>query len=238
MVGRALGSKLAALSRHRVRNSWEAPGFAGLGNGSIVPLMSDGRAGYSFMYRIGFRPWEFDRTPVELVAVAERIGPARALELGCGTGRQAVELANRGWDVTAVDYVPRAIDRARARAEEASASVRFLVGDVTRLGDLGLDASFDLVYDNKCFHGLPAIARPAYVAAVARACSPGGTFVLFALGPSSARRMLGLPSGIDQAEVRRLFGEAFELMRYTAGGGGPFAPAYYEMAGRRRRGRD
>lgn len=196
-----------------------------------MPLMPDGRSGYSFMYRIGFRPWEFDRTPDELVKVADRIGPARALELGCGTGRQAVELANRGWDVTAVDYVPRAIDRARARAEDSGASVRFLVGDVTRLGELRLGVSFDLVYDNKCFHGLPAVRRAEYVAAVGEACSPGGKFLLFALDPSSARRVLGLPPGIDQAEVRRLFGEAFEVTRYTPGGSGPFSPAFYEMTG-------
>lgn len=181
------------------------------------------------MYRIGFRPWEFDRTPEELVKVADRIGPARALELGCGTGREAIELASRGWDVTAVDYVPIAIDRARARAEASGASVRFVVGDVTRLSELGVGASFELVYDNKCFHGLPAAGRPAYVAAVAEACSSGGTLLLFALGPSSTRRILGLPSGIDQAEIRRLFGAAFEVTRYTPGGGGPFAPAFYEM---------
>lgn len=195
----------------------------------MVLLMPDGRSGYSFMYRIGFRPWEFDRTPEELVKVADRIGPGRALELGCGTGRQAVELANRGWDVTAVDYVPSAIDRARARAEKSGASVRFLVGDVTRLGELGVGASFELVYDNKCFHGLPAAGRPGYIAAVAEACSPGGTLLLFALGRSWARRMLGLPAGINPNEVRRLFGQAFEVTQYTPGGGSPFAAACYEM---------
>lgn len=181
------------------------------------------------MYRIGFRPWEFDQTPTELIQIADHLGSGRALELGCGTGRQAVELAKRGWEVTAIDYVPSAIERARARAEEAGAAVRLLVGDVTRLGDLSLGPAFDLIYDNKCFHGLPATRWPAFAAGVADACRPGGTFLLFALAPGSARRRLGLPAGVEPAQVERLFGGAFEMARSSPGGGRPFAPAHYEM---------
>lgn len=195
--------------------------------------MGDGRSGYSLLYRIHFRPWEFDRTPPELIEVAERLCPGRALELGCGTGRQAIELARRGWDVTAVDYVPAAIDQACSRAEEQGAMVRFLIGDVTRLDELPLGDPFDVVYDNKCFHGLPAAARPLYSAAIPKACRAGATFLLWALPGSSTRRRLGMPAGVDPADVERAFRDAFKVRRHQPARGGPFTPACYKMVRRK-----
>ena len=56
-----------------------------------------------------------------------------ALDLGCGSGIWAVELARRGWQVTGVDFVPKALRRARARAKEAGVELRLLEGDVTSL---------------------------------------------------------------------------------------------------------
>jgi hypothetical protein len=96
------------------------------------------------------------------------------------------------------------------------------------MNDLQLGPPFDLVYDNKCFHGLAAAARPQYAAGVAAACRPGGAYLLFALGPSRWRALFGL-TGVDPAEVERLFGEHFEVHRQEPGGGGPFEPAFYEL---------
>jgi ubiquinone/menaquinone biosynthesis C-methylase UbiE len=58
-------------------------------------------------------------------------GPA--LDLGCGSGIWAVQLARRGWQVTGVDFVPKALRRARSRAEEAGVELRLLEGDVKTL---------------------------------------------------------------------------------------------------------
>lgn len=190
---------------------------------------SEGRSGYSLLYRIHFRPWEFDPTPAELIEVADRLGPGRALELGCGTGRQAVELGRRGWEVTAVDYVPAAIDLAGSRAEQARTTARFLVGDVTCLDERTLGGPFDLVYDIKCFHGLSPSRRAPYAAGIHTLCRPGTSFLLWALPRSRGRRLLGMPAGVDPAEVDHLFGDAFEMRRYQPPGRGLFNPAFYEM---------
>jgi methylase of polypeptide subunit release factors len=88
---------------------------------------------YRFAYRIGFRPWESDAPSMipqfdQLLAQVEEtraVPPGSALDLGCGTGRWSVRLAERGWQVVGVDVVPRAIDAARHRAEQAGVDVTF-----------------------------------------------------------------------------------------------------------------
>jgi len=79
-------------------------------------------------------PWETGQPSSELqrVLAEAAIQPCRALELGCGTGASAVWLAQQGFDVTAFDLSPLAIDRARQRANEAGVRVIFLVADVLK----------------------------------------------------------------------------------------------------------
>ncbi|MFJ8225479.1 class I SAM-dependent methyltransferase [Streptomyces griseus] len=85
-------------------------------------------------YRDGKPPWDGGVTPPELVAVTEGPGalkPGRALELGCGTGTNAVYLARHGWQVVAVDLVDRPVRQAREKADAAGADVSVLCGDAT-----------------------------------------------------------------------------------------------------------
>ncbi len=97
---------------------------------------------YRFAYRIGFRPWESDAPSLipefdQLLALVEEtraVPLGSALDLGCGTGRWSVRLAERGWHVVGVDVVPRAIDSARDRAERAGVDVAFKEGDVRLSG--------------------------------------------------------------------------------------------------------
>jgi SAM-dependent methyltransferase len=113
-----------------------------------------------------------------LVSYVERgsVPPGRALDLGCGPGRNAMYLASAGFTVDAVDLSPAAIEWARER----TADVRFLCGDAFTLE---LD-EYDFVYDSGCFHHLPPHRRVSYLALLARCLKPGGHFGLacFAAG--------------------------------------------------------
>ncbi|GAB3046780.1 hypothetical protein GCM10027053_00570 [Intrasporangium mesophilum] len=191
------------------------------------------------MYRLRLRPWEIDADPPELVAAAtaprEVRGQAspRALDLGCGSGRQSLLLARHGWDVVGVDFVEQAVHTARQRLSEAGLPGRFVVGDVRRLDELDLGGPFDLVLDLKCFHGLKAPDRERYVRAVASVVTPGGTYLLFALPPSTTRRLLGAPAGVGQQEVAELFEADFTMVGAGRRSAGLFTPVAYRM---RRRG--
>ncbi|GGU61109.1 methyltransferase [Streptomyces albospinus] len=121
-----------------------------------------------------------------LVSYLDRglITPGRALDLGCGPGRNALHLASRGFTVDAVDLSPAAVAWATERAREAQAEVRFHCGDAFDLvrGELG--GPYDLIYDSGCFHHLPPHRRISYLALLDRALAPGGHFALacFAAG--------------------------------------------------------
>src|SRR5690349_17507776 len=89
-------------------------------------------------YEEGNTPWDSGRPSRELVSVIESgaIPAGRALELGCGTGTNAVYLAQRGFEVTAADLSPLALDRARQRADSAGVKVNWVAADATALPDL------------------------------------------------------------------------------------------------------
>ncbi|MDT9700870.1 class I SAM-dependent methyltransferase [Streptomyces sp. P17] len=121
-----------------------------------------------------------------LVSYLDRglITQGRALDLGCGPGRNAVHLASLGFDVDAVDLSPAAIAWARERAHEAGAEVRFLCGDAFSLAGSELNGTYDLIYDSGCFHHLPPHRRISYLALLDQHLAPGGRFGLacFAAG--------------------------------------------------------
>jgi methylase of polypeptide subunit release factors len=79
------------------------------------------------LYAVGFTPWEqMAQPPIadQIAGLYARVEEGRdppygsALDLGCGSGIWAVELARRGWRVTGVDIVPKALRRARERIRE------------------------------------------------------------------------------------------------------------------------
>src|SRR4051812_10528508 len=115
-------------------------------------------------YRKGEKPWDTGQPSSELRRVLEEtpLRPCRALELGCGTGANAVWLAREGFDVTAVDISPLAVAEARRRAEEAGVGVRFLAADVLRPPD-ELQGPFDFFFDRGCYHVVRREDAGAYV---------------------------------------------------------------------------
>jgi SAM-dependent methyltransferase len=117
---------------------------------------------YRFLYKLGVHPWEEDAESqlAQLRSLLERIerghdGPhGAALDLGSGTGRYSIELAERGWDVVGVDVVPEAVELARERARAANVTARFCEGDVTDLEGVGVGEGYRLFLDAECFNHL------------------------------------------------------------------------------------
>ncbi|MGI8328364.1 class I SAM-dependent methyltransferase [Actinomadura scrupuli] len=167
-------------------------------------------------YRAGKPPWDTDVTPPELVALVEGHGalpPGRALELGCGTGTNAVYLARHGWDVVAVDLIDRAVDQARAKAAAAGKAVRLLCGDATRLDDLDAPGPYDLFFDLSCYCGIPPHRRDAYAAGLTHRAASGARLLMFGYGPEAFDDPI---SGVTADELRARFAD-WELADATPG---------------------
>jgi SAM-dependent methyltransferase len=165
---------------------------------------------YRILYRLGITPWEREEVPERVKQVIEEWPhPGRALDVGCGTGRDAVYLAQRGWAVTAVDGVPQALDAGRRRAEAVGAEVEFVRGDVARLQTLGIGEGYDFVLDRGCFHGLGDDARESCAQGVTAVAARGAGLLMFAFAPG---RHGPAPRGISAEQLMRHFGQGWELV--------------------------
>jgi 2-polyprenyl-3-methyl-5-hydroxy-6-metoxy-1,4-benzoquinol methylase len=135
---------------------------------------------FSRLYRrapsVDSLPWHREHPPPLLErALAGRATPGRALDLGCGEGVYAVHLAQQGFTVVGVDFVPAARAAARARAEQAGVEVELREGDVVTYE---APAPFDVVLDSGCLHHLPKRKSEAYRKRLDDWLAPGGDYVL------------------------------------------------------------
>jgi SAM-dependent methyltransferase len=144
-------------------------------------------------------PWDSGVSPPELFDFIAHHTPGQALDLGCGTGTNVITLVQHGWQVTGVDFAPRAIEIARRKLAKARVQARVSVGDVTKL--TGISGPFDLALDLGCFHGLPSHAE--YLKQLARVLAPGGYWLMYArLRADGALDRPGLTSvDLDRAEA-------------------------------------
>ena len=132
------------------------------------------------IYRQGTPSWETGAPAGELVRVVEKgiVRPGTVLELGCGTGADAVYLARRGFEVTAVDISPMAVERARVRAEREDALLRFVLADVLEFGPTA--GQFDLVYDAGFYRFIRQHALEKFLDMLWRVTRPGSLYLSLA----------------------------------------------------------
>ena len=109
-----------------------------------------------------------------LVEEVADMAPGRALDVGCGEGRNAVWLAKQGWSVTGVDFSDVGLDKARRLAESEEVSVEWVLADL-RTYQPETDA-YDLVV--VLYLHLPAPERRTVHAAAVRSLRPGGSLVV------------------------------------------------------------
>lgn len=160
-------------------------------------------------YVFGDPRWDTGVTPPEIVSLIEKekLPPGRAIDLGCGTGTNAVYLAKGGWEVVGIDFIARPIRLAKTKAAAAGVQDRtkFLAADITRLDCESL-GEFDLAIDIGCGHSLPQEARLRYVGTLARLIKPGGTLMLYMFRPTPERNR-----GLEPEDVEKLFSPSFQL---------------------------
>ncbi|MEX0666099.1 MAG: methyltransferase domain-containing protein [Acidimicrobiia bacterium] len=166
---------------------------------------------YGFAYRIGFHPWEDAVDQPEFTAKitelfereeSERVAPfGRALDIGTGSGIWGIELAKRGWNVTGVDIIENALERARERAGREHVDMELVNGDVTDLRAAGVGEDFRLVLDTGTFHDFDTEQQQAMGRGVDAIAAPDATVLLLCW----PRRRRPLIRGVERNEIEAAF---------------------------------
>jgi SAM-dependent methyltransferase len=163
---------------------------------------------FRLFYRFGFTPWDGHPIAKNLEDLVEELPAGKALDLGCGTGDSSIYLAQHGWKVTGVDFVPRALDKARAKAAATKAAVDFVRADVTHLSQEGVGADFQLIVDNGCLHNMGDGDRDAYAREVSAVAAPDARLLIVAFLPGGR---LGV-RGARPDEMGRRFANGWTLL--------------------------
>ncbi len=181
-------------------------------------LASRGGEWWNTFYQDRARPCPFfvewpDESLIDRAAQG-RLPQGRALEFGCGNGRNAVFMARHGLDVVAVDFSEQAIGWAAERVRAANVNVELRCESA--LETPLKPASFDLVYDSGCFHHLAPHRRLQYVERVCSTLKPGGWFGLVCFRPEGGsgfsdlevyeNRGLGGGLGYSETGLRAIWG--------------------------------
>lgn len=184
---------------------------------------------FEWRYVTGKTPWDTNVTPPEVMEFIAQHPPGWALDLGCGTGTNAITLAKHGWKVTGVDFSAKAIKRARQKANAAGVKVEFIVGDVADLSLL--NGPYDYALDIGCLLSLSSKAREGYAKGLKRLVKPGGWYMLYAWLPRKGKEGTW---GTSKQEVEGLIGHSFEKIRVVVGQERGLPSAWYWF--RRRKG--
>jgi cyclopropane fatty-acyl-phospholipid synthase-like methyltransferase len=156
----------------------------------------------------GHPPWDIGRPQKEFVSLEESGAISGVvLDVGCGTGENALYLAGRGHTVWGVDTAPTAIESARKKAEERGLAATFLVLDALDLDRVG--RTFDTVIDSGLFHALSDLERPCFARNLSVVLRAGGTYFMLAF---SDREPGGYgPRRISKREVEEAFSGGWRI---------------------------
>jgi SAM-dependent methyltransferase len=162
------------------------------------------------LYRAGTPPWDTGLPASELVRVLDDglIRPGTALELGCGTGADAVYMAQKGFEVTAVDSSPLALERAHLLAEEVGVPVRFVLQDIFEF--VKSRETFDFVYDAGFYHFIRSYDLSRFLDLLWRVTRPGSYYL--SLAGSTKETAEGGPPQVSEDDIRMELGRAFEFV--------------------------
>jgi len=133
---------------------------------------------YEIIYRYFRAPWDSGARD-ELVSLvqSERIHRGCAIDLGCGTGTNAIFLAQHGFKVTGVDFAKAAIEKARKRADDGGVQVNFIVDDLTKL--INVSGKYDFLLDYGVLDDLRPRQREPYLRSILALTHPGSQYLLW-----------------------------------------------------------
>ncbi|MBE0426981.1 MAG: class I SAM-dependent methyltransferase [Nitrospirae bacterium] len=161
-------------------------------------------------YHLTEIPWHSDKPDQELIDLIENkeIKPRFVLDVGCGSGTDAIYLALIGCEVTAIDISREAIRIARERAEKAKVRVNFIADDFTEFDFI--DQRFDFINDRGCFHHINPRDREKFAVKINDLLKNNGFYFLRCWSDKEAETERG-PYRLSKDEIRNTFSKFFKV---------------------------
>jgi methyl halide transferase len=174
--------------------------------------MADQTTYWNDRYATKDTPWDSGKPSMELRRVLgeRRIKPCDVLEIGCGTGTNAVDLARQGFRVTALDVSSLAIEQARKRSVEARVSVDFHVADL--LAPISLKRTFPLVFDRGVYHGIRRDDLSRFLDTLGSVTAPGSLYLVLAGNANDPADPEKGPPRVHAHEICSELNPLFELV--------------------------
>jgi cyclopropane fatty-acyl-phospholipid synthase-like methyltransferase len=156
----------------------------------------------------GEPPWEIGRPQKEFIQL-EQVGEivGSVLDIGCGTGENALYFAEHGHEVWGIDFTSLAIQKAKEKAIQRHLTVTFLPLNVLELYKLA--RTFDTVIDSGLFHVLSDEERPLFVSNIATVVDRGGTYFMLCFSELEPGEYG--PRRVTQAEIRESFHDGWRV---------------------------
>ena len=175
--------------------------------------MAEGPPDWNERYAENNAPWDTGRPSSELRRILQQhdIPRGRVLELGCGTGTNAIFLAQQGFEVTAVDISTLAIERARVKAAEGGVNVTLAAADLLDLPDLG--PAFPFVFDRGVYHTVRREALDGFLETLSRVSAPGGMYLTLAGNANEVRPDEEGPPRVSAETICRETAPLMELVQ-------------------------
>lgn len=168
-------------------------------------------------YVMGEIPWDLGRADTNLVKMVEQlpVKGCRALDIGCGTGDNALWLTGKGFQVTGVDISSRAIEEARTKALQSDVEPRFLEADFLQKQ---LDEPpYGFVFDRGCFHSLDSPEQHvAFARNVWAHLDQNGLWLSLVASADAPQRDPG-PPRLSAVEIATAVEPLFEILSLVSG---------------------
>jgi SAM-dependent methyltransferase len=142
--------------------------------------------------------WDTGISPPELLDFIEKHAraPARAIDIGCGTGTNVITLAKAGWQVTGVDFAPRAIRLAKQKLNSSGTKADLRVSDATELR--GVNGPYEFALDIGCFHSIQKNGKAKYLEQLDRILAPSGFWLMYGFLKADP---LHAGTGLDETDL-------------------------------------
>lgn len=153
-----------------------------------------------------------DASPFLVQAIQQRTTRGKALDLGCGAGVFSVYMAKAGYDVTGLDFIPKALELARKYAASKNVQVNWVHADLLKWNP---DTKFELILDSGCLHTISD--KHVFKKKILEWLSPSGDFILGHFGRRNFFdwRPVG-PIRRSKEQLKNLFSPELKLKSYEA----------------------